>query len=119
MRSRGVISPMSPISPISPMGLMGHMGPRPILLSYQLPITLWPAISEELPGVTHFTDHVEIQVGNHERVLIARRLLDDLTARITEVTLPVEFTDVPGHFVADAIDGADEVTIGHRMRGLF
>src|SRR6185503_3945556 len=40
-------------------------------------------------------------------------------ARIAEVTLPVELSDVPRLLVADAIDGADEITIRHRMRRLL
>src|SRR2546423_11195662 len=85
----------------------------------ELRITLRPAIAEELPGVAHFANHVKIEIGNHQRVFVARRLGDNLSPRIAEVTLAVKFSDVPGHFVADPVDGADEVTIRNGVGGLF
>src|SRR5436190_1921757 len=66
------------------------------LLRDQLHVTLRPAIAEELPGVADLADHVEIQIGNHERVLVTRPLRNDLPTRIAEVALSVEFADVPG-----------------------
>jgi hypothetical protein len=33
----------------------------------------WPAIAEELPGVTHFANHVEIEIRNDQRIFITRR----------------------------------------------
>src|SRR5437016_1740556 len=80
-------------------------------LRHELSVALRPAIAEELPGVTHFANHIEIKIGNNQRVLVARRLRDDLSARIAKVTLAIEFADVPGHFVADPVYRADEVTI--------
>ena len=44
---------------------------------------------------------------------------DDLAARIAEVDSAVELADVPRRLFADAIDGADEVAVGHRVRRLL
>ena len=38
------------------------------------PVRLGTAVAEELPGVAHLADHVEIHVGDHELVLVAARL---------------------------------------------
>ena len=58
-------------------------------------VRLGPAVAEELPGVAHFADLVEVEVGDDELVLVARRLGDDLAARVAEVALAVELADVP------------------------
>src|SRR5436853_2489637 len=85
----------------------------------QLPVAIRTPIAEELPSITHFANQIEIQVGDDQRVLIARRLRDDLSARIAEITLTIEFADVPRLFMTDAIDGAHEVTVRDCMCGLF
>ena len=69
-------------------------------------IGLGPAVTEELPDVAHFLDHVEIQLSHDQFVLITTSFLDDLSTRVTEVTLPVELTDVPRCFVPDPVDGS-------------
>src|SRR5262249_21209791 len=76
-------------------------------------------IAEELPGVAHLANQFQIQIGHDQRVLIAGRLRDDLAARVTEVTLPIELADVPGLLMSHAIDRADEVAVGNRVRRLF
>ena len=62
---------------------------------------------------------VEIQVGREHLVLVARGLGDDLAARVGEVARPVELADVPRRLNADAIDGGDEVPVGHGVRRLL
>src|SRR6185369_11038800 len=89
------------------------------LFSDQLIVTVRPAIAEELPGVPHFSNHVEIQIGNHQRVLVARRLRDYLAAWIAEIALTVELADVPGLLVAHPVYRAHEVPVRHGVRGLF
>ena len=89
------------------------------LVRHQRAVGIGPAIAEKLPRVSHFANHVEIQIGNHQRVLIARRLGNKPPSRIAKITLPVKLTNVPGLFVPDAIDRADEVTVRHRMRRLL
>ena len=42
-----------------------------------------------------------------------------LTARVAEIALTVKFADVPRRFRADAVDRADEITVGDGVRGLF
>ena len=51
--------------------------------------------------------------------LSRRGLGEDLAARIAEIAGAVELADVPGRFGAHAIDGADEVAVGHGVRGLL
>ena len=82
-------------------------------------VRVWTSIPEKLPCVPHFADHIEIEIGNDERVFIARRLRDKLPARIAEVTLSVKLADVPRLFVTDAIDRADEISIRDSVRRLF
>src|SRR5581483_235859 len=89
------------------------------LLFDQSFISLRSPVAEELPRVAHLTDHIQVEVGNHERVSIARRLRDDLAARSAEIALPVKLADVPRGFITHAIDRADEVTMSHRVRRLF
>src|SRR5258706_146198 len=75
-------------------------------------VRLRTAVAIELPGVADLADLVHVEVGGDERVCIARADGKHLAARIAEVALAVELADVPGCFVADAIDGADEVAVG-------
>jgi hypothetical protein len=72
-----------------------------------------------LPGVAHLPDHVEVEVCHDEGVPVAGRFGNDLAARVAEVALPVKLADVPGLFVADAVDRPDEVAVGDGVRGLF
>src|SRR5262245_28307494 len=90
-----------------------------LLESDQLGIRLGTAIAEELPGVAHFADLIEIEISDHQLVLVAARLREDLTTRITEVRLTVELADLPRFLEAHAIDGADEVAVGHGVRRLL
>src|SRR5688572_12629755 len=78
-----------------------------------------PAVAVELPGVAHLLDELEIEVGDDQLVAIAAADRDDLPAGIAEVALAVELADVPGRFVADAIDRADEVPVGNGVRRLL
>src|SRR5688572_3774216 len=78
----------------------------------QRAVGLRPAVAEELPGVADLADHVEIHVVDDELVLVAAGDLLDLAARVDEIALAVEFTDVPGRFLADAVDGADIDAVG-------
>src|SRR6266436_2593155 len=70
------------------------------------------AVAEKLPGVTDLANHVEVDIGNNDGVLVAGRLCDDLPTWVTEITLTIEFADVPRLFMADAIDRSDKVSIG-------
>src|ERR1700722_10380622 len=82
-------------------------------------VSLWAAVTIKLPDVAHFANHVHVQVGDDQRIFLARALLDDLAPRIGEVALPVKFTEVPGFLGADAIDRADVENIGNSRGGLF
>src|SRR3954451_20349126 len=91
----------------------------PALQSDDPVVRLRTAIAIELPRVADFADLVHVEVGDDERVLIARGHGQHLAARIAKVALAVKLADVPWRFVADAIDRADEVAVGDGVRGLF
>src|SRR5689334_5626907 len=76
-------------------------------------------VAEELPGPPDLLDHVEVQRGDDELVLVLARARQDLAARVDEVRVAVELADVPRALGAHAIDRAHEVAIGHRVRGLL
>src|SRR5258705_10416146 len=88
-------------------------------IRHKLTITIRAPVAEELPGVAHFADQIQIKIGNDDRVFVARRLGNDLAARIAKVALAIKFADVPGHLVTDAIDRAHKVTVRDRMCRLF
>src|SRR5439155_21069218 len=77
------------------------------------------AISIELPRVAHFLDQIEVQIRDDELVLVPAAFGDDAPARIAEVALAVELADLPRRFDADAVDRADEIAVGDRVRRLF
>src|SRR6516225_5582050 len=56
----------------------------------QLAVRLRPPVAEELPGVAHLADLVQVDVGDQHLVLAVRRLGDDLPARAAEVGGAVE-----------------------------
>ena len=78
-----------------------------------------PAVAEKLPGLADLGDHVEVEIGGEDLVFVARGLREDLAARIAEIARAVEFADVPRRFGADAVDGADEISVGDGVRGLL
>jgi hypothetical protein len=82
-------------------------------------VGLWTPIPEKLPDIPHFANLIEIQLGGDELVAISRRLRDYLPARIAEVTLAIELTDIPRSLGPDAIDGTDEVAIRDGVRRLL
>src|ERR1035437_5115713 len=86
---------------------------------YQGLIHVGTAVAEELPGLAHLDDHIEIEVRGEDLVFVAARLREDAAARIAEVALAVEFTDGPRGFGAHAVDGAHEIAVGHGVRGLL
>ena len=76
-------------------------------------------VPEKLPGLSHFSDHVQIQVGGEHLILVAGRLRDDLSPRIAEIAGTVKLSDIPRLFDAYPVDGPNEIPVGNRMRGLF
>src|SRR6185503_8253761 len=82
-------------------------------------IGLRPPVAKELPHVAHLADLVEIELRRHQLRLVARSLRDELTARITEVALPIKLPDVPRRLVSHAIDRAHEEGVGDGVRGLL
>src|SRR5262245_8132595 len=82
-------------------------------------VRFWPAIAEELPGVAHFADLVEVQVGDDDVIRAARALSQNLATRAAEIRLAVELADVPGGLGAGAVDAAHEVLVRDRVGGLL
>ena len=72
-----------------------------------------------MPHVADFLDLVEVQVRNDDFFFIPRSFSDDFSARRTEITLAVKFSDIPWMLAPDAIDGANEISICDSMRGLL
>src|SRR6266702_4718192 len=89
------------------------------LILHQFAIGLRPAIAEELPHITHFLNLVEVEIGHDNFFLVPRSLGDDFPARRTEITLSVEFSDIPRVLVTDTINSAEEIPVCHGMRGLL
>src|SRR5262249_23667654 len=85
----------------------------------ELVVLIGPAIPEELPGLAHLRDHVQIEIGRQYFVFIARGLRDNLPARITKVAGAVEFSDIPGRFDSNAVDRSNVVAIRHGVRRLL
>src|ERR1700682_5567821 len=88
-------------------------------LSHQRPVAIRTAVAEELPGIPHFGDHVEVEISYQHFVFAPAGLGDDLATRVAEVTLAVKLANIPGGFPADAIDGADEISVGNGVRRLL
>src|ERR1035437_784825 len=82
-------------------------------------VGLGTAVTIKLPDVAHFANHVEVQVGDDDGVLVTRAFRHDLAAWIGEIALSVKFAKVPGFLRPDAIDRAHVKYIRHRRGGLF
>src|SRR5436305_872796 len=82
-------------------------------------IRLRPPVAVELPGAPDLLDLVEVEVRDDDLVLVARRLRDELPARVREVALAVELADLPRALGPDAVDRADEVAVRDRVRRLL
>ena len=52
---------------------------------HQILIRVRPPVAEELPGLAHFLDLIEVQIGHQHFIFFARGLGDDLAARIAEI----------------------------------
>src|SRR6266700_181631 len=86
---------------------------------HQRPVAVRSAVAEELPGIAHLGNHVEVQVRHHDFIFVPAALGDDLAARRAEVALAVELADIPRSFRAHTVERADKISVGHGMRGLF
>src|SRR6266568_3855508 len=78
-----------------------------------------PAVAEELPDRADFVDGVEVEIGHHQRILVARALGHDLPPRVAEVALAVELAHLPRRLDPDPVDGPHEVAVGHGVGGLL
>src|SRR5213082_88320 len=79
-------------------------------------VAVGPAVAEELPHTAHLLDHIEVEIGDNDFILVAAGLGDDLSARVAEITLAVELTDGPWLLGPNAVDRAHEVAVGNGMR---
>src|SRR5450631_1263135 len=77
------------------------------------------AVAIKLPDLSHFLDHVEIEIGDQHFVFIAAGLGEDFAARIAEITLAVKFSDIPRRFRSYAVDRAHEVAVRRGVGGLL
>src|SRR5512137_1084311 len=99
------------------VGCVGGAGGA--LRARQLAVRFRAPVAVELPGGAHLVDLFQVEVRDEDFILVAAGLRHDLSARIAEIALAVEFADVPGGFLADAIDGADKIAVGDGVRGLL
>src|SRR6266498_2928259 len=90
-----------------------------ILIRDQRPIRVRPAVTKKLPGVAHFADQVKIQISDDQRIFVPWAFGNKLPPRIAKITLTVEFADVPGLFMTDAVYGTNEVSIRNCMGRLL
>src|SRR4051812_18601532 len=74
---------------------------RPTLLLHERTVRVGAPIAIELPRAAHLLDHVEIERGHDELVLVLRGAREDLPARVHEVGVAVELADVPRRLGAD------------------
>src|SRR5258708_8944717 len=85
----------------------------------QLTVGLGPPVAEELPGVAHLADLVQVEVSDQHLVLAVRGLGHDLPARAAEVRGAVELMLVQRRLDADPVARRDPEPVGHRVRGLL
>src|ERR1035437_5136485 len=85
----------------------------------QTPVAVRSAVAVERPRVADLLQDVHVEVTNNDVVVgVRRRVTDLLTSRVDEVRRPVEIV-VAELSDAHPVEGADEVLIGDRGRGLF
>src|SRR5579862_7424483 len=77
------------------------------------------AVTIELPDISHLANHVEVQIGDDDRVLVTRTFGHDLAAWIREITLPVKLTETPRLLHPNAVDRPDVKYIGDRRGRLL
>src|SRR5262249_43856324 len=73
----------------------------------------------KLPVRPNVTDFIQIQVGDYQFVFVFTAFGQDAPVRIAEIRRAEEFADIPRRFGPDAIDRADEISVGHGVRALF
>src|ERR1700687_1108465 len=78
-----------------------------------------PAVAVKLPSIADFLNFIEIQLRDEQFILVAAGLFDDFPARVAEITLAVEFADLPGMLGAGAGGGRDEIGVSNRVRRLL
>src|ERR1700722_6559247 len=76
-------------------------------------------VAKELPGLPHFLDFFQIEIGYQYFVPVAAGLSKDFAARISKSAFAVELADIPRRFDAYAVDRAHKISVSDRMRGLF
>src|SRR5579864_3565950 len=70
-------------------------GQGPSRLLRQRFVGFGAAVAEELPGLSNFSNHFEVEIGYQDFVFVAAGLGDDLAAGIAEIALAVKLADVP------------------------
>ena len=86
---------------------------------HQRTVLIGTAIEIEMPGVPNFLNDIEVEVA-HDQLLIvgAAQFSDELPLRIAEVALAVKVV-IAMFLDADAIDGADIISIEDGVRSLL
>src|SRR5919201_8906 len=92
---------------------------RAAALCGQDAVGFWPAVAEELPHLANFKNHVQVEIGDQDFILVATGLSKDLATRIAKIALAVELADAPRLLFANPVDGTDEVAVCDRVRRLL
>ena len=83
----------------------------------QVAVGVGPAVAVEGPAVADLGEQVEVEVADDQLgIVVVADVADELALRVDEVRRAVEVV-VAERLDADAVDGADEVLVGHRDAG--
>ena len=82
-------------------------------------VRLRTTIAEKLPSVTDFSDEVKIHIRDHNIVRVSCTFGNNLSARITEITLTIKFADAPRIFNSRTVDRSHKILIRHGVGGLL
>src|SRR5215469_1219896 len=88
-------------------------------LCHQWPVAVRTAIAEELPDVAYLCNHVQVEIGHHNFILVPAGLGDDLASWIAEVTLAIKLANIPRRLASNSIDRPDKISIRDSMRRLL
>src|SRR5438105_4978464 len=88
-------------------------------LCRECPIRFWPAIPEKLPNLSHFHDHIQVEIGHDNFIPVTTRLRNNLAPRVAKVTLAIKLADAPRLLDAHPIDCSHKISVRHRVSRLL
>ena len=83
-------------------------------------VSIWSAVTIELPGIAHLADQVKVQITYDEFLFVwITYIAHELATRSAEVALTVEIVGSEILFDAYPVDGAYKVAVGDGVTGLL